>query len=428
VSENRRTRLRAARVRAVLSLWLAGPLLLLAGSAHPEATARPPTSRRDLPGAAVLVRGPEPAVRTLTLRRGGTLGGMLLGAGIARAQAHEAIVAVRDVFDPRALRAGDRVTLTFGGTRADGHRTLRSLHLETARHQDVTLVAHEDGSFGRPAPPGGAYWSLEVVRRSGTVDGSFRRSLARADLPEAVIDEALDAFAYDPDLPADPPGGSRFTVVYERAEGRGADPGAVRLRSAALRSDAGEQRVYRYQTAGGDVAFIDPSGRGVVPIRLLTPVHHVRITSPWGWRIHPVLGVRLFHKGVDFGAPVGTPVYAASDGVVELIGWRGNYGRYVRLRHSGRVETAYAHLSRFAPGLHPGSRVRSGQVIAYVGASGLATGPHLYYEVLIDRHQVNPQQEALALPIQLAGHRLNRFHAYVEQVASEQVASATPGR
>jgi murein DD-endopeptidase MepM/ murein hydrolase activator NlpD len=201
-------------------------------------------------------------------------------------------------------------------------------------------------------------------------------------------------------------------------EGPGIDADAARLRYASLRSDGTEHRIYRYAMNGGDVAFIEASGRGVVPLRLEQPVSGAGITSPWGWRVHPVLGVRKFHRGVDFGVPTGTPVHAAADGVLERIGWRGNYGRYIRLRHSDRVETAYAHLSRFAKGLRPGRHVRRGQVIAYVGASGLATGPHLYFEVLIDRQQVNPQQQGLAVPIQLAGNSLTRFQDYLEKVAA----------
>jgi murein DD-endopeptidase MepM/ murein hydrolase activator NlpD len=134
-----------------------------------------------------------------------------------------------------------------------------------------------------------------------------------------------------------------------------------------------------------------------LPVALSEPLAHVRVTSPYGWRVHPVLGSWRFHDGVDFGAPKGTPVLAAAGGVIADIGRRGNYGEYIRVRHGGHVQTAYAHLSGFAHGLHVGSTVARGQVIGYVGRSGLATGPHLYYEVIVDGQRLDPLKIA-AMP------------------------------
>lgn len=132
---------------------------------------------------------------------------------------------------------------------------------------------------------------------------------------------------------------------------------------------------------------------------LETPVDDAHITSPWGWRLHPILKRRRFHKGVDYGAPEGTPVHAAEDGVVESIGRRGHYGLYLRIRHCSTVETAYAHLAAFAAGLHVGSEVHRGEVIASVGRTGWATGPHLYYEVIVDGRRVNPDKPGLEVPV-----------------------------
>ena len=136
-------------------------------------------------------------------------------------------------------------------------------------------------------------------------------------------------------------------------------------------------------------------------VTLETPVEEARITSPFGWRLHPILKRRRFHKGVDFGAPEGTPVLAAEDGVVESIGRQGHYGLYLRIRHGATVETAYAHLASFAPGLKAGSPVRRGEVIATVGHTGWATGPHLYYEVIVDGRRVNPDRPGLRLPVDM---------------------------
>jgi len=361
---------------------------------------------------------PDCAGIPVTLSRGGTLLGALLGAHVDRTQATGAVAAVEDLFDPRELRAGDTVCIELDPDTA-GPRHLRSLHVSTARHQDLTVVAQSDGNFEPPRSPARGNWSLGVHTRSGDVAGDLRVALGATALPASVVDEVIVAFSHDPDLPLHPSPGSQFTVVYEALDGPRVDGEAAHLRYASLRSDGVEHRIYRYPLQGGDVAFVEPSGRGVVPVRLTHPVGDAPITSPWGWRIHPVLGLLKFHRGVDFVAPTGSPVRAAADGVLETIGWRGNYGRYVRLRHSEHVETAYAHLARFAQGLRPGDRIRRGEIIAYVGASGLATGPHLYYEVLIDHQQVDPQADGLAVPVQLAGNNLARFQTYLERVAAD---------
>jgi murein DD-endopeptidase MepM/ murein hydrolase activator NlpD len=136
-----------------------------------------------------------------------------------------------------------------------------------------------------------------------------------------------------------------------------------------------------------------PAPRRAIPSQLtalIRPIGRARLSSGFGWRVHPVLNDTRFHRGVDFAAPTGTPVFAAADGVVDTVDWRGNYGRYVKLRHARGMTTGYAHLAGFAMGLGPGRAVRQGQIIGYVGASGLATGPHLYFEVRIDEKAVDP--------------------------------------
>jgi murein DD-endopeptidase MepM/ murein hydrolase activator NlpD len=132
-------------------------------------------------------------------------------------------------------------------------------------------------------------------------------------------------------------------------------------------------------------------------LTLLMPVPNGKLSSPWGWRVHPVLGFVKFHRGVDWSAPRGSKIYAAADGIVEDVGWRGNYGRYMRIAHSGPYETAYGHMDGFAPGLAAGSHVKKGQVIGYVGRSGLASGNHLYFEVLVGGKQINPFRAHLVM-------------------------------
>ena len=144
-----------------------------------------------------------------------------------------------------------------------------------------------------------------------------------------------------------------------------------------------------------------------------------RISSGFGMRRHPVLGYSKMHKGIDFAAPTGTPILAAGDGVVDKIGRAGAYGNYIRLRHDGKYSTAYAHMSRFARGLKPGSRVRQGQTIGYVGTTGRSTGPHLHYEILTAGKQVNPQGVKFQTGRRLTGKELAAFNARKRKSDSE---------
>jgi murein DD-endopeptidase MepM/ murein hydrolase activator NlpD len=137
-------------------------------------------------------------------------------------------------------------------------------------------------------------------------------------------------------------------------------------------------------------------------VTLATPIEDGHITSPYGWRLHPILKRRRFHHGVDFGAPEGTPVHAAEDGVIEAIGRHGHYGLYLRIRHCATVETAYAHLASFAPELEPGTAVHRGQVIGGVGHTGWATGPHLYYEVIVGGRRIDPDRPGLHVAVDAA--------------------------
>ena len=258
-----------------------------------------------------------------------------------------------------------------------------------------------------------------VVRRAaGIVGPNFRKTLQAEHLPTSLINEILIGFKAVPGQHPAPhdaiPQNAAFEVIYEGVQHAGTFD-TPQLRYAMINDGRKTRRIYRYQTDDATTALMQADGHGVALIDLGRPLQiNARITSPFGWRIHPVFGDLRFHEGVDFGAPTGTPVVATSDGVIEDIGWRGNYGDYVRLRHDGHLATAYAHLSAVARGLKRGSVVKRGDVIAYVGRTGVATGPHLYYEVLVDGKQIDPMKTPPAVPVRLQGAQLAEFQKYVE--------------
>jgi murein DD-endopeptidase MepM/ murein hydrolase activator NlpD len=168
---------------------------------------------------------------------------------------------------------------------------------------------------------------------------------------------------------------------------------------ASLTLSGQRRQVYRFRGADGTADYYDAKGENIRKVLLRTPLDAVKVSSSFGSRMHPILGYTRKHRGVDFAAPAGTPVFAAGAGTIVSRGPHAGYGNYIRIHHDKQYDTAYGHLQSFAKGLKVGDKVRQGQVIGYVGSTGLATGPHLHYELMANNQQVNP------LGVKFAGGR-----------------------
>jgi murein DD-endopeptidase MepM/ murein hydrolase activator NlpD len=352
--------------------------------------------------------------RTVRLGAGDTLGGLLADAGASRKEAAEAAAAFGRVFDPRRLRTGLEVTLTLsppccvpdeGG---DG-RTLRLLGfaLDPDRQRTINVVRSGDGFRAQQAE---RKTTALPTRAAGEIETSLYAAAEAAGVPPAVLAETIRAFSYDVDFQREVRPGDRFEVLYERlVDEGGAWVADGPVLAAALTLSGAKRAVYRHRTAAGHADFFDDKGTSVRKPLLRTPIDGARLTSAYGSRLHPILGYTTRHRGVDFAAPTGTPVYAAGNGVVQFAGADGGYGRSIRIRHDHKFATRYAHLSRFQGGLRPGRRVRQGEIIGYVGSTGLSTGPHLHFEVLVGGGQVNPLKVKMPPAPRLAGAELARF-------------------
>ena len=229
-----------------------------------------------------------------------------------------------------------------------------------------------------------------VYRQGEILDGdSFYLAGSRAGIPAGILAEVYDLLAFEMDFERDVRAGQKFSVVFEEnyADGRKIDNGSVVVVSFdALR---GNVKMYRYRKSDNTIGYYDPNGNGAIKSLKRTPINNARVTSSFSTRRkHPVLGFTRAHKGVDFRAPTGTPIPSA--GGVVARGYNRGHGNFVKIRHNGTFETLYAHLSKFAKNVKVGTVVKQGQIIGYAGATGLATGPHLHYEVIKDGKHVNP--------------------------------------
>ncbi len=363
----------------------------------------------------------ESETTRVVVRRGDTLLNILGRAGIGTAEAHAALSSLRTVYDPRTLRAGQALDIGLETSTDPGDTRLASLSLNVDPTSAIALTREEDGTF--KAEPVERDLDHSRALAAGTIQSSLYESATRAGLPAATIADFLKIFSWDVDFQRDLHPGDRFEAVVEQARDQdGKLVGAGRILFASLSVNGELLRAYRLERSDGTSDYVDATGRPLRKWLLRTPIDGARLSSPFGMRRHPILGYSRMHKGVDFAAPTGTPIFAAGDGVVDFIGIKSGYGKYIRLSHSREYDTGYGHMSRFARGLHRGSRVRQGQVIGYVGATGLATGPHLHYEVLKDGTQINPMSLKTMVADRLTGPQLLAFEKERTAIDRERAA------
>ena len=187
-------------------------------------------------------------------------------------------------------------------------------------------------------------------------------------------------------------------------------------------------RLYRYKSKRHGVGYFDERGRSAQKALMKTPINGARLSSSYGLRRHPILGYTKVHRGVDFAAPSGTPVFAAGNGVVAYAGRKGAYGKYIKIRHNGRYSTAYAHLRGFKRGIRRGRRVTQGQTIGYVGSTGRSTGPHLHYEIHVNGRKINPLRLKLPSGRKLKGAEFRNFIIKLNEIDNRLVqADRSPG-
>jgi murein DD-endopeptidase MepM/ murein hydrolase activator NlpD len=255
---------------------------------------------------------------------------------------------------------------------------------------------------------------LEIRTRtaSATIHSSLFQAAADADLDDRVALELAEIFQYDIDFVLDIQSNDCFTVVYEEVSQDGALLRTGNILAAKFTNQGREYRAVRYTDEQGHAEYYTPDGKSLRKAFIRTPVQFSRVSSRFNpSRRHPVLNTIRAHRGVDYAAPTGTPVRAAGDGRVRFVGRQGGFGNVIELEHGSGVVTVYGHLSRFAAQLHRGQRVALGQVIGFVGMTGLATGPHLHYEYRVRGVHQNPQTVRLPDANPIADADKDRFLA-----------------
>ncbi|MDX2113162.1 MAG: peptidoglycan DD-metalloendopeptidase family protein [Alphaproteobacteria bacterium] len=395
-------------------------------AAPPETTAVQPVvliKPQDKPTPAALQVAQTGSFATstsieLTVGRGETLSDLLTETGLTQAEALHAERALGEVFELRQLAAGQRVALELEPAQNGDALALASLSMPVSLTTTVELSRSNENEF--TAKKIEKPLERKLAFAGGKIRSSLYQTASDIGLPRGMVGEIINALSYDVDFQRDIKSGDTIEVLYERMENyEGKHAGTGDLIYAELNMGGESVRIYRYEDKSGFADFYNETGESVRKALLRTPISGARISSGYGMRNHPILGYNRMHRGVDFAAPIGTPIFAAGDGRVEFVGRKGGYGNYLKIAHNDKYATAYAHLSRFAGGIAPGKRVRQGQIVAYVGNTGSSTGPHLHYEVHVNGDQVNPSSVKFKTGNVLKGKELAAFKRSMEKIEAK---------
>lgn len=348
----------------------------------------------------------------VALQDGDTLSEILLANG-ARQGAIEPVESAFETFlNTTRMREGHRlrVAMAPAGDEGEAFDPIRVSLYDQNAHL-LTIALNEQGNYTVDEEPRvvdlNAFAAADqLAEGSARLYSSIYETALANDVPMDIAHELIQIFAYDLDFQRIAQPGNAMEVLYELDDDGNAAGDVV---FASINVGSTEHRFYRFTAEDGSILYFDEDGVSANKFLIRNPVPNGRFRSAFGMRRHPILGYSRMHNGVDWSAPRGTPIIAAGNGTVTDARWNSGFGRWIRIEHANGYVTSYAHQTRFAEGIAPGVEVRQGQVIGYIGSTGLSTGPHLHYEVLVNGRNVDPMGIRVAREETLDGDRLIAF-------------------
>ena len=366
----------------------------------------------------------EPVDETIKLAEGESLARRLVALGVTPEAARSLAASIEPVFPGQLMKAGMTFDVTLDKQQDFyGNNVIFPVRLsfQPGPNEEILVESDEDGQFnariaGADEGARSRYAEYPQIRAKSKVGSSLYATAKDEGIPDYIISEMIRIYSYDVDFQRQVKAGDEFEVFYGNPASGSSTKRKVLL-YAALEVNGKMKRYYRYTVPGENQSdYFDEEGQSATKGLLRTPVSGARLTSGFGMRTHPLLGYSKMHAGIDFGAPMGTPIKAAGSGVIKTSGRAGGFGNMVQIAHQGEYSTLYAHMSRIASGIKPGTRVRQGQVIGYVGSTGRSTGPHLHYEIRVKDRPVNPLKVRVAGGRQLGGKQLSAFRQQQQKV------------
>lgn len=366
-----------------------------------------------------------------------SLKGILKDHGADDKLAADIIAAIQKSFEVKQLDSSYR--LRIGQAKIDDSGKLKPVRISIYNPSGhvVTVALNDDGGYVSAQEPDVNESQVaeeapeDLIPENGatpTLYQSLHQTAAENQIPVSTVRDLVQIFSYDVDFNARVKPGDALEVFYSLSDEN--DPSSVQeVLYTSITINGTQKRFYRYRSPDdGTVDYYDEGGKSAKKFLMRKPMEGGVFRSGFGGRRHPILGYYRMHTGVDWAAPTGTPILASGNGIVEEAGWKGGYGRQVKIQHANGYETAYSHMSGFARGVEKGARVRQGQVIGYVGTTGLSTGPHLHYEVLINAAYVDPMRVKLPRGKELGGSILAQFKREREHVDMLMSKGGTPAK
>ena len=363
------------------------------------------------------------------IKSGDTLMKVLLDLGADELDVFSILSEMRKVYNPKLINAGDRFLIKYQAhlsytkdkNQNDGQLNTRnptrkvfvtniSFNPSPEKQITVTGAKNSNGEYSYQAKEITKKLTKHVVKYSATIKNGLYVDGTDVGVSPNIMINMINLYSFDVDFQRDIREGDKFEVLFESfydEEGNRVKDGDVLFASLDLQR---KRTIDMYlHKMDGKNEYFDAKGNSVKKSLLRTPINGARISSGFGMRRHPILGYSKMHKGIDFAAPNGTPIFAAGSGTITHYGIKGGYGNFVQIRHTTDYSTGYGHASRFVRGLRVGSKVKQGDVVAYVGSTGRSTGPHLHYEIILKGTPVNPSGVKSTSGLKLAGKELNRF-------------------
>ncbi len=264
---------------------------------------------------------------------------------------------------------------------------------------------------------------IEETLVKGVIKNNLYVSALKSGIPENTLLEMISLLGFSVDFQREIRSGDSFEVLFTKEIDILSDlvTQTKPIKYVSMNLSGNKLNFFNYEDKFGSPQYYDENGKSSKRTIMKTPINGARLSSRYGNRKHPILGYTKMHRGLDFAAPLGTPIFAAGDGIIEKAGWNGSYGKYIRIRHTGTYKTAYAHLSGFHKNVKIGKRVLQGKIIGYVGTTGRSTGPHLHYEVIKNNIQVNPMNIKLPAGKNISKEDINDYKSHVEKIIKQKI-------
>lgn len=359
------------------------------------------------------------AISSITIQNGDTLSKVLSNQNISPDEAYKIINSIKTSNITYIPKQGQKITFHYDTIITEDNQNDLTSETRNISFIDIKIdnihhieISRESDNF--IAKDFFVPLVKKIKKTTATITNSFMTTAKSMGVSTNNVLEIINAYSYQIDFQRQIKSGDTVTLVTEQfftEDGKFSHSGQVIF--ASMNLSGKDYNIYKYAPNSDEASqYFSEDGSSVKRNLLKTPMNVARISSHFGNRKHPIQGYTKMHRGVDFSAPVGTPIYSAGDGVITELGWKSGYGKFVLVKHSSTLSTAYAHASRFAKNLKIGSKIKQGQVIAYVGTTGNSTGPHLHYEVRINGKQVNPTSIKGTPGTHLTGAHRTKFEKF----------------